>query len=98
MDEAVEFYRRADAPGAAVGFVAALELTFALIRRNPQAGSPRYGHELGLPGLRAWPLPGYPYLVFYVEQHDRIDVWRVLHAHRHIPSWMPTPREVTPPN
>jgi toxin ParE1/3/4 len=30
----------------------------------------------------------FPYLVFYLERADCIDVWRVLHAQRDIPSWM----------
>ena len=29
----------------------------------------------------------YPYLLFYVERHDTIDVWRVLHGERDIPTW-----------
>ena len=51
-------------------------------------GSNRYAHELNLPGLKFWPLTRYPYLVFYVERPDRIDVWRVLHGQRDIPAWM----------
>jgi hypothetical protein len=30
----------------------------------------------------------YPYVVFYVEREDRIDVWRVLHTRRDIPARM----------
>lgn len=48
-------------------------------------------HDLNLPGLRAWPLTRYPYLVFYVERSDHVDVWRVLHAQRDIPAWMQEP-------
>ena len=29
-----------------------------------------------------------PYLVFYVEHVDHIDIWRVLHSQRDIPVWM----------
>jgi toxin ParE1/3/4 len=36
-------------------------------------------------------LKAYPYLVFYVESDDHIDVWRVLHASRDIPTWMQPP-------
>jgi len=28
---------------------------------------------------------GYPYLVFYVERPDHLEVWRVLHAQRDVP-------------
>jgi toxin ParE1/3/4 len=46
---------------------------------------------LNLPGLRSWPLTRYPYLVFYVERSDHVDVWRVLHGQRDIPGWMQEP-------
>lgn len=74
--------------GAAEGFVAELERAYAHIRRDPATGSPRYGHELGLPGLRFWRCSRYPYLVFYVELDERIEIWRVLHAQRDIPRWL----------
>ena len=45
-------------------------------------------HELDLPGLRFRMLKRYPYIVFYVERDDHIDVWRVLHGQRDIPSWL----------
>jgi toxin ParE1/3/4 len=73
---------------AAEGFVVALERAYAHIRRHPATGSPRYGHELNLPGLRFWRCTRYPYLVFYVELADRIEVWRVLHGQRDIPCWL----------
>jgi len=34
---------------------------------------------------------GDPYLVFYVERSDHIDVWRVLHRKQHVPAWMQEP-------
>lgn len=45
-------------------------------------------HALDLPGLRCWPHTRYPYLVFYLQQQDHIDMWRVLHATRDIPAWL----------
>ena len=71
---------------AAQGFVNALERAYRHIQRAPSSGSPRYAHELNIPGLRFWVCAKYPYLVFYVERDDRIEVWRVLHAKRDIPS------------
>ena len=41
-----------------------------------------------MPGLRHWLLQSCPYLAFYVERADHLDVWRVLHAERDIPQWM----------
>jgi toxin ParE1/3/4 len=87
-EAAIEFYLGDGAARAALGFIDALEEAYAHIGRHPAAGSPRYAHELNLPGLRSWPLRGYPHLVFYVEHEDHIDVWRVLHGHRDVPAWM----------
>jgi toxin ParE1/3/4 len=42
-----------------------------------------------LPRTRA--LKRYPYLAFYVERDDHIDVWRVLHTQRDIPTRMQEP-------
>ena len=72
----------------ALGFVDELERAYAHIARHPASGSPRYAHQLGLADLRFWPLGRYPYLVFYVERDEQIDVWRVLHEQRDIPAWM----------
>ena len=39
-------------------------------------------------GLRFWPFPDYPYVVFYTEGEGHVDIWRVLHGQRDIPTWM----------
>ncbi|TCR98685.1 type II toxin-antitoxin system RelE/ParE family toxin [Rhizobium sp. BK418] len=69
----------------AFGFIDALETAYDLIARHPESGSLRYGYELGLPDLRSISLKRYPYIVFYCDQKDHVDVWRVLHAKRDIP-------------
>ena len=69
-------------------FVTALETAYARIAAAPAQGSPRYGNQLNIPDLRHLTLKRFPYLVFYVEQEDRIEVWRVLHARRDIPAWL----------
>jgi toxin ParE1/3/4 len=94
VDEAIDHYLGEDAEQAALGFIAALEQAYRHIGRHPGTGSPRYAHEVGLPGLRSWPLTRYPYLVFYVERQDHIDVWRVLHGQRDIPAWMQAPDDL----
>lgn len=91
VEDAVTYYLAAEAKAAALGFIDALEKAYIDIGCHPAVGSPRYAHELNLPGLRCWPLTRYPYLVFYVEHPDHIDVWRVLHGHRDIPAWMQEP-------
>jgi toxin ParE1/3/4 len=90
-DEAIDYYLNENAPEAALGFIDALERAYSDISRHPGAGSSRYAHELNLPGLRFWPLQKYPYLVFYVERVDHVDVWRVLHGERDILSWLREP-------
>ena len=91
VQEAIDYYLAEGAQQAAVGFVDALEQALRHIERNPATGSPRYAHELSLPGLRTWQLNGYPYIVFYVERESDVDVWRVLHGMRDIPAWMAPP-------
>ncbi len=88
VDEAIAHYLSEGAEPAALGFIDALELAYAHIARHLDTGSPRYAHELNLPWLRAWRLTRYPYLVFYLERDDHIDVWRVLHGQRDIPAWL----------
>ena len=88
INGAIEHYLQENAGFAALAFIDALEQAFAHLGRHPGMGSLRYSHELGLPGLRCWPLRRYPYLIFYVARADHVDVWRVLHAGRDIPSWM----------
>jgi toxin ParE1/3/4 len=93
VDDAVDHDLAEGSGVAALGFIDALEGAYARIGRHPATGSPRLGHELQLPGLRSWPLTRYPYLVFYVELPDRIDVWRVLHGRRDIAARMQEPEE-----
>lgn len=88
VDAAVAYYLGEDASDAALGFIDALEKAYAHLSRHPGTGSPRYGHELNLPGLRAWPLTRYPYIVFYMERVESIDVWRVLQSQRDVPAWL----------
>ena len=94
VDEALACYLSEAGEAVAFRFIDALEKAYAHIARHPATGSPRYAHELNLPGLRAWSLTRYPYLVFYVERPDHIDVWRVLHGQRDIPAWMQEPEAV----
>jgi len=93
VDEAVAYYLAESAEVAALGMIDALEKAYLHISRHPATGSPRYAHESNLPGLRSWPVARYPYLIFYVEHTDHIDVWRVLNWQRDIPAWMQEPNE-----
>ena len=88
VSDAIDHYLNEDAEQVALGFIKALEQAYSHIGRHPATGSPRYAHELSLPGLRCWPLTRYPPLIFYVECDEHIDVWRVLHGQRDIPAWL----------
>ena len=88
VEEAIDHYLVEATAKVALGFVDELEKAYAQIARHPASGSPRYAYQLGLAELRFCPLGRYPYLIFYVECDEHIDVWRVLHEQRDIPAWM----------
>jgi toxin ParE1/3/4 len=96
VETAVDWYREEAGEQTALRFVTALEVALGHIARYPNSGSARYSMELGMPGLRCWQLERFPYLAFYVQRDDHIDVWRVLHGHRDIPGWMRDPDEPAP--
>jgi toxin ParE1/3/4 len=79
VEGALEHYLDTAGEKAALGFIDALEAAYEHMAQHPGSGSARYAHELALPGLRFKPLKRYPYMVFYVERDDHVDVWRVLH-------------------
>lgn len=85
--ESISYYLE-QSPKVALNFVDALEQTYRKIQQRPGAGSPRYAHELNLPGLRFMQCKRFSYLIFYVESAHQIDIWRVLHGSRDIPSWL----------
>ncbi len=87
-NEAIVSYRDSVSERVPMRFVDALEESYAYLIDHSGAGSPRYSHELDIPGLRFWRLTGYPYLVFYIETVDVVDVWRVLHEERDLPQWL----------
>lgn len=80
--EAARYYQDHAGDATALRFADAVDAALLHIATFPGAGSPRYEFEFGLDGLRGWPLRGFPYLAFYVEGPDQIEVWRVLHAER----------------
>jgi len=91
VDNAVDYYLREAGEKVTLGFIDALQAAYRHIADHSGTGSPRYAHELDLPGLRSWPSKRYPHLVFYMEREGHIDVWRILHGERDIPAWMREP-------
>lgn len=88
VEAALDHYVSEAGPDVGLAFIDALEMAYAFIAETPGAGSPRWSHDLNLPGLRTVRLKDFPWLAFYIEQDTHIDVWRVLHAKRDIPNWM----------
>ncbi|WP_109573725.1 type II toxin-antitoxin system RelE/ParE family toxin [Aminobacter sp. AP02] len=88
IEDALDHYGQQAGVNAALGFVDDLQKAYALIADQPASGLLRYAYELGLPGLRTVRLKRHPYVIFYSEQADHIDVWRILHGKRDIPAWL----------
>ncbi len=65
-------------------FINEYKIAVRKIEKMPAIGSLRFADELDIPNVRAYSLSNFPYLVFYFEQHDHIDLVRVLHTHRDI--------------
>lgn len=91
VEDAIAYYLKEDARQAALAFVDALEDAYAILGRHPAIGASRYAAELDIPELRSWALPRFPYVIFYTERRDHIDVWRVLHGRRDIPTLVEDP-------
>lgn len=89
--QATAWYRKEGGTTLALRWAAAVEAALRHIGTHPQTGIARYAALLKLDALRFWPIAGFPYLVFYVEREQHIDVGRVLHAKRDIPAWMGAP-------
>lgn len=82
IDGALAYLLTEAGPDVAARFVDAVEVALAHVGQHPHHGTLRFSYDLDIPALRAWAVPRFPYLVFYVEQDHEIDVWRVLHTRR----------------
>lgn len=83
VDSAIAYLLK-DRPVTAQQFVRELEAALRRISQRPAIGSPRYARVLQ--GLRVWQLPRFPYLVFYLQRRSYLDVIRVLHGARDVPT------------
>lgn len=82
--ETIDYYKAVASAEVALRFVEALEDASVHISEFPAAGSPRFWERQGLSGLRSRQIRDFPHLIFYVEEADRIVIWRVLHAARNL--------------
>jgi toxin ParE1/3/4 len=69
-----------------IRFIDAVQAALGRLSTHPGIGSPKYAEILSMPGLRVWRMTRFPYLVFYVEREDALDVLRILNEQRDIPA------------
>jgi toxin ParE1/3/4 len=80
-------YAREAGPGLARRFLDQARDTFGRLAEFPRMGRRYEAESAVLPGLRFFPISGFDaYLVFYRESTTGIEVVRVLHSARDIPS------------
>lgn len=75
-------------PEYALDFIDELEQSMKHIQQYPASGSTRFAYTLSIPELRVWACTKFPYIIFYTEQPQQIEIWRVLHSSRDIPVLM----------
>ncbi|MEQ1607175.1 MAG: type II toxin-antitoxin system RelE/ParE family toxin [Pyrinomonadaceae bacterium] len=91
LDQICEHFLSAAGTDAVVDCLLDFDKAIALISQFPGTGSPRYGYEASLEGMRYWPMKRFPYLIFYVETEHSLDVWRVMHSSMDIQSGLEDP-------
>lgn len=95
LDRVCDHYLTAAGTGVVVDFLQDFDRAIAHISRFPDTGSLRYGFEPSLAGVRFWPMKKFPFLIFYIETEDQIDVWRVVHGNMDITAELHDP-DATP--
>ena len=86
LEEYVD-YIAADNPSAAARFIESVETAFAQLADMPRIGVVREFRNPRLKGIRVRPIPSFEkYLIFYVLSADEVQVLRVIHGARDIPS------------
>jgi len=86
IDAAIAYYLNEAGSDVAADFVEQLEDSTMKLSKQPAMGIPRYAHELHIANLRYWPMKRFPYLIFFIEKERYIEIGRVLHGSRDIPS------------
>ena len=76
--EAARYYRQNASIDAARRFVGAIKRDLGSLQTRPSIGSPRIGADVGIAGLRAWSVSGFPVVLLYFEREDHLDVVRIL--------------------
>jgi toxin ParE1/3/4 len=91
LDRAIDHYLITAGTDVVIDFLHDIDNAVAHISRFPGSGSPKYGYEPSLAGIRFWPLKKFPFLIFYIESEHQIDVWRVIHGNMDITAQLDDP-------
>ncbi|MFT3942737.1 MAG: type II toxin-antitoxin system RelE/ParE family toxin [Ancrocorticia sp.] len=86
LRESVLWYRDEAGPVTAERFIDAVLEAEVTIRDFPEIGSMHFAHLMSMAVLRTHVVPGFPYLMFYVATENGVDIIRILHQSRDIPS------------
>lgn len=89
--KAFDHYLSVAGHATATDLVREIDACMQRIERFPEAGSPRYAGLLDVEGLRFAVVTRFPYLVFYFERPECLDIVRVLHQHQDIPGTLVEP-------
>lgn len=81
---ALDRYRFEAGSEVATRFADAVMERLNMLAQRPQLGSRSHAPILDIDGLRSIRLRRFPYLLFYVEHDDSVDVVRLLHNRRDI--------------
>jgi toxin ParE1/3/4 len=85
IENAFDYYLSAAGPATAIDFVQEIDACMQRNEHFPESGSSRYADQLDVEGFRFSAVIRFPYLVFYFERPDYLDIVRVLHLHQDIP-------------
>lgn len=82
---AITWYRKEFSAHTADRFIDTVYDLELSIQDHPALGSRRFAPRAAHHVLRFRKVAGFPYLVFYVEHENHIEIWRLLHESRDIP-------------
>jgi toxin ParE1/3/4 len=74
----VRYYEQQGGVELADRFFSAARAALRAIQQMPGMGSPRVGQLCDVPGLRTWPVKGFPVMWCYFDNDDHLDIVRLL--------------------
>jgi toxin ParE1/3/4 len=74
----VRYYRDEAGPRVAARQVKALQRALDTLEENPGIGSPALGREIGVDGMRTWPVDAFPLAFWCFEREAYVDIVRLV--------------------